>query len=58
MEQKELRKLYKELLKREKQKYIAKATGINGSVLSRFKNEEIDLYPYLFKKLEAYILNN
>ncbi len=58
MGQEELRGLYRERLKREKQQYIAEATGINGSVLSRFKNAKIDLYPHLFKKLEAYILNS
>lgn len=58
MSQSELRELYQERLKCEKQCYIAEQTGINVSVLSQFKNGHIDLYDYLFKKLEAYLLNN
>lgn len=56
LEQKELRELYKERLKREKQQYIAEVTGINAGVLSKFKNGKFDLYPYLSEKLEAYLL--
>lgn len=48
--------MYKERLKREKQCYIAEVTGIDRSVLSKFKNGKINLYPYLFEKLEAYLL--
>ena len=58
MSQSELRELYQERLKCEKQCYIAEQTGINVSVLSQFKNGHIDLYNHLFKKLEAYLLNN
>ena len=58
LEQKELRELYRERLKREKQQYIAEVTGMNGSVLSKFKNNKFDLYPYLSEKLEAYLMNN
>ena len=50
--------MYKERLKREKQYYIAEVTGIDKAILSRFKNNKIDLYPHLFKKLESYLLNN
>ncbi len=57
MKQEELRNLYRERLKREKQCYIAKQTGINPAVLSQFKNGHIDLYDYLFEKLEAYLAN-
>lgn len=32
-------------------------TGINGAILSKFRHAKIDLYPYLFEKLEAYLLN-
>ena len=55
--QEELRNMYIERLKREKQCWISSATGINKDVLSRFKASKIDLYPYLFEKLEAYLLN-
>lgn len=58
MTQEELRELYCDRLKREKQCYIAEQTGINVSVLSQFKNAHIDLYDYLFVKLEDYLLNN
>ena len=47
MSNEELRAMYKERLKREKQYYIAEATGIDKSILSRFKNNKIDLYPHL-----------
>lgn len=53
----ELRELYKERLKREKQCYIAEVTGIDRSVLSKFKNGKIDLYPHLHIKLEKYLLD-
>ena len=58
MTQEELRELYRDRLKREKQRYIAEQTGINVAVLSQFKNAHIDLYDYLFVKLEDYLLNN
>ncbi len=58
LSQAELRELYRNRLKCEKQCYIAEQTGINVSVLSQFKNERIDLYDHLFEKLEAYLLNN
>ena len=57
MTQDELRELYVEKLKKEKQCYIAQATGISVSVLSRFRHGKIDLYPYLAAKLEPYLLN-
>lgn len=58
MTQEELREIYKQRLAREKQSYISKAVNIDGSILSKFKTGKIDLYPHLFEKLEAYLLNN
>lgn len=58
MTQEELRELYKSRLEKEKQTYISKAVEIDGSLLSKFKNGKIDLYPHLFNRLEAYLLNN
>lgn len=58
MTQEELRELYKNRLEKEKQTYISKAVEIDGSLLSKFKNGKIDLYPHLFNRLEAYLLNN
>lgn len=55
MTQEQLRELYIERLKREKQCYIAQETNINSAVLSRFKNGKIDLFPHLFKRLEEYL---
>ncbi len=54
--QEELREIYKQRLKMEKQKWISQETGISMSVLSRFKHRKIDLYDYLFVKLEKYLL--
>lgn len=56
--QQELRELYIERLKREKQCWISSVTGINKDVLSKFKLGKIDLYENLFKKLEAYLLDS
>ena len=56
MSQTELRELYRKRLKSEKQCYISEQTGINVSVLSQFKNGHIDLYDYLFEKLQSYLL--
>lgn len=58
MSQEELRELYVERLKREKQCWISEVTGINKDVLSKFKLNKIDLYPYLFDKLEAYLTSS
>lgn len=58
MTQEELREAYKQRLQREKQSYISKVLGIDPSILSKFKNGKFDLYPHLFVKLEAYLLNN
>ena len=58
MTQEELRTMLHKRLEREKACYICKVTGINKDVFSKFKNGKIDLYPYLFEKLEAYLLNN
>lgn len=55
MTQEELRAALLERLKREKQCWISEQTGINKDVLSRFKRGKIDLYDYLFVKLEAYL---
>jgi len=55
MTQEELRTEYRKRLEREKQIYIAKAIGVDYGILSRFKNNKIDLYPHLFKKLELYL---
>ena len=49
MTQKELRELYNERLKREKQTYISKVTGIDGAILSKFKTNKINLYKNLFR---------
>lgn len=56
MTQEELRTLYNERLKREKQIYIAKTIGVDYSILSKFKSGKIDLYPHLFEKLHAYLV--
>ena len=56
MTQEQLRELYIERLKREKQCYIAQETNINSAVLSRLKNGKIDLFPHLFKRLEEYLV--
>lgn len=56
--QEELRNMYNNRLKREKQCWISSVTGINKNTLSRFRHAQIDLYPHLFEKLEAYLLNN
>lgn len=58
MTQEELRELYNERLEREKQTYIAKVTCIDGAILSKFKNNKINLYPALFSKLEDYLTNS
>jgi hypothetical protein len=57
--QQEAREALIERCKREKLCYIAKTTGINKDVLSRFKLGKIEnLYDYLFVKLESYLQNN
>lgn len=58
MTQTELRTLYKERVKREKQCYIAQITGIHPGILSQFKSGKFDLYPHLFEKLEKYLTQN
>lgn len=55
MTQEELRALYCERLKKEKQCYISEVTKICKPILSKFKNNKIDLYPHLFRKLEEYL---
>lgn len=55
MTQEELRELYKERLKREKQTFISQATNINATTLSSFKHGKIDLYSYYFKRLKEYL---
>lgn len=56
--QEELRTLYNERLIREKQTYISKITGIDGSILSKFRLGKINLYPHLFARLEKYLTTN
>jgi hypothetical protein len=56
--QQELRELYNEYLEKGKQMYVAKVTGIDGSILSKFKTGKFDLYPHLFEKLEAYLTSD
>lgn len=58
MTQEELRKLYIKRLEVGKQGYIAKSIGIDAAILSRFRNNKIDLYPHLFEKLEAYLMKS
>ena len=58
MTQEELREIYKQRLEKEKQSYISKVVKIDPSILSKFKNGKFDLYPDLFNRLEAYLLNN
>lgn len=58
MSQEELRETYKQRLEKEKQSYISKVVKIDASILSKFKTGKIDLYPHLFERLEAYLLNN
>lgn len=58
MTQEELRELYNDRLEKEKQTYISKVTGIDGAILSKFKNSKINLYPALFAKLEDYLTNS
>ncbi len=58
MTQEELREIYKQRLVREKQSYISKVVKIDSSILSKFKSGKFDLYPDLFNRLEAYLLNN
>ena len=50
MSNEELRAMYKERLKREKQYYIAEVTGIDKAILSRFKNNKIGYLSQLFQK--------
>lgn len=57
MTQEELRNMYNLRLEREKQSYIAKTIGVGVDALSKFRNNKIDLYPHLFEKLEAYLLD-
>ena len=58
MTQDELRQCYKKRLEREKQTYISKMVKIDPSILSKFKMGKIDLYPNLFVRLEAYLINS
>ena len=58
MTQEELRSLLRERLEKEKQCYIAKVTHIHPRIMSQFKNGKLDLYEHLFKRLEAYLLEN
>lgn len=55
----ELRTLYNAYLEHGKQVYVAKVTGIQGSILSKFKTGKFEtLYPHLAEKLEKFLLEN
>lgn len=57
--QEELRALYNAYLEHGKQVYVAKVTGIQGSILSKFKTGKFEtLYPHLAEKLEKFLLEN
>ena len=56
--QEELRNLYKERLKREKQTYISEMINISPNILSKFKTGKFDLYPNLFERLKDYLTNS
>lgn len=57
--QEELRELYNEYLEKGKQMYVAKVTGIDGSILSKFRTGKFNsLYPHLAEKLEKFLLEN
>lgn len=57
--QEELRELYNDYLEKGKQMYVAKATGIDGSILSKFRTGKFNsLYPHLAEKLEKFLLEN
>lgn len=58
MTQEELRYLYCERIKRERQRYIAGVTMIDESLLSKFKLGKVELLPHLFKRLETYLTGN
>ena len=58
MTQDELRVIYNTHIAEGTQTYIASVTGINPSVLSRFRNGKIDLYPNLFQKLSDFFEYN
>lgn len=58
MTQVELREALNNRLVREKASYICSVTGINKDTLSKFKTGKIDLYDYLFEKLEAYLTSS
>lgn len=58
MTQEELRETYKQRLEKEKQSYISRIVKIDASILSKFKTGKIDLYPDLFCRLEAYLMNS
>jgi len=55
----ELRTLYNAYLEHGKQVYVAKVTGIQGSILSKFRTGKFEtLYPHLAEKLEKFLLEN
>ena len=56
--QEELRNVYKERLKREKQTYISEMLNIDPSILSKFKTGKFDLHPNLFERLKDYLTNS
>lgn len=57
--QEELRELYNDYLEKGKQMYVAKVTGIDGSILSKFRTGKFNsLYPHLAEKLEKFLIEN
>ena len=57
--QEELRELYNDYLEKGKQMYVAQVTGIDGSILSKFRTGKFEtLYPHLAEKLEKFLLEN
>jgi len=57
--QEELRELYNDYLEKGKQIYVAKVTGIDGGILSKFRTGKFEtLYPHLAEKLEKFLLEN
>lgn len=55
LNQDEIRERYKERIKKERQSYISKVTGINPNALSRFKLNQYDLWPEHLQILADYL---
>ncbi len=57
--QEELRERYRKYLERGKQIYVAKVTGINVAILSKFKTGKFkELYPHIAEKLDQFLSEN